>query len=111
MKELLVYPGNAGSLSLGNLKKYIDFRESERGKKTSVCCFTYLCIHWLILVTCPDQDWPATLVNWDDALTNWATQPGQPSFLIKGLKWNGNREKQSINNITKATNLEENFEE
>ena len=39
--------------------KCIDFLDRERGRQkereTSVCCSTYLCIYWLILL-CPDRD-------------------------------------------------------
>ena len=48
----------------------------ERG--TLICCFTYLCIHWLLL---PHKPWPGmestSLVYQEDALTNWATGPGE----------------------------------
>ena len=33
---------------------FIDFRKRERER--NICCSTYLCIHWLIFVTCPDGD-------------------------------------------------------
>ena len=44
-------------------------RERER-KETSICCPTYLCTHWLLLV-CALMDFkPTTLVYQDDALGN-----------------------------------------
>ena len=51
-------------------------REREREKETSIYCSTYyalidcfLCMPW------PEME-PATLVHHDDALTDWAPQPG-----------------------------------
>ena len=38
-----------------------------------ICCFTYLYIHWLILLCAPTRIKPTTLVHWDNTLTNWAT--------------------------------------
>ena len=45
----------------------------ERESKTSICCSTYLDIHWLILVCALTVIEPATLACWDNALTNWTT--------------------------------------
>ena len=48
----------------------------EKEGETSICCFTYICIHWLILVSALTWDWTHNLGYGDDALTNSATQPG-----------------------------------
>ena len=45
-----------------------------RKRGTSICCFTYLCIHWLILICALTRDQTyITLAYQDNALTNWAT--------------------------------------
>ena len=64
----------------------------EQGRETSICCPTYLCIHWLILVCAPPGIELTTLAYRDDALTSWTTWPGPPmhfqfsAFVDKGLK-------------------------
>ena len=42
----------------------------EKEKEISTCCPTYLWIYWLILARALTGIEPATLVYWDDALTN-----------------------------------------
>ena len=49
---------------------------SEKETKTSICCSTYLCIHWLLLICALTEIEIATLTYQEDALTNWATWPG-----------------------------------
>ena len=54
--------------------------ESEREREISVCCSTFWCSHWLPLVWQGME--PATLTYQDNALTNWATQPGNPFSIF-----------------------------
>ena len=62
------------SLSLSALKK--------RERETLICCYTYLCIHWLIFVCAlAKRMGQATLVYQNNTLTNWATWPGLGHFL------------------------------
>ena len=59
-------------------------REREKWRETLLRCSTYLCIHWLIL-TCPQPSIQlTTLVNLDEALTNWAKQSGCNSQRVLG---------------------------
>ena len=51
-------------------------RDRERERETSICCSTYLCIHWLILICPLTGTEPTTLVYQDNAPTNWTTRPG-----------------------------------
>ena len=48
----------------------------ERERETLVCCSTFSCIHWLILVCAPTGDGTHNCGAWDDALTNLTTRPG-----------------------------------
>ena len=57
----------------------IDFLERKR--KILICCSSYLCIHWLILLCALVEKEPTTLVYQADALTTWATQPGLLALL------------------------------
>ena len=52
----------------------IDFRKREEGREreTSICCSTYLRIHWLLLVCALTGIEPSTL---EYALIQWATWP------------------------------------
>ena len=38
------------SLQKHCFRLFIDFRERGVGRETSICCFIYLCINWLLLV-------------------------------------------------------------
>ena len=40
-------------------------RERERERETSICCSTYLCIHWLILVCALARDGTHNLSVWE----------------------------------------------
>ena len=62
---------------------FIDFRERERERKTSIAvpliyafigCFLY--VSWLGIE-------PATMAYGDNSLTNWATQPGQKDTCFR----------------------------
>ena len=53
-----------------------------RKGETSICCSMYLCIHRLLLVRAPMGIKPTTLAYWNNALTNWATQPGPDTILM-----------------------------
>ena len=48
-------------------------RERERERERSICRYTYLCIHWFLLVCALPEIKHVTLMYQDDALTNWAT--------------------------------------
>ena len=39
-------------------------REEGRDRKTSFCCFSYLCIHWLLLVCALTRVWTHSLGRW-----------------------------------------------
>ena len=55
----------------------------ERKIETLICCSTYLCIHWLILVCALSGDRTRNLGIWEDTLTTWDTQQGpEASFLL-----------------------------
>ena len=63
-------------------------RERERGRDGAgrerlICCSTYLCIHWLILVLALTRDQTHSLGVLNDALTNWATWPGHKVFWLR----------------------------
>ena len=47
--------------------------EGQRKREAWICCSTYLCIQWLILLCALTWMEPATLTYSDDALPNLAT--------------------------------------
>ena len=47
-----------------------------------ICCFTYLCIHWFILVCDLSGDWTHNLGVSGQRSANWATQSGLKSFFL-----------------------------
>ena len=61
-------------------KKSIDFREG-RERETLICCFTYLSIHWLILVCAPTGDRTLKLgyMGWS---SNQLTCPARAGSLL-----------------------------
>ena len=64
---------------------FLETEEGEWGEidRAQAICYSTLCIHWLNL-TCPlMRIKPATLTYRDDALTNWATQPGWAELLLE----------------------------
>lgn len=50
------------------------FREGGGERESSICCSTYLCIHWLILTCTLARDGTHNLSYGDDTLTSLATQ-------------------------------------
>ena len=61
---------------------HIDFGERERERGTSVCCSSYLWIHWLILTCALNEDQTCNLGILGRHTTNWATWPLDFLFLI-----------------------------
>ena len=55
-------------------------RERERERERFVFPLIYVFIGWFLYVPCPEIE-PVTLEYGDDALTNWATQPGLRVFF------------------------------
>ena len=52
-------------------------RRGERARRREICCYTYLCILWLIPACAHILGIePSTLAYQDNAPTKWATQPG-----------------------------------
>ena len=54
-------------------------RNAGRERETLICCFTYLCIHWLILVCALTGDQTCNL-----AISGWCSN--QLSYLTKATK-------------------------
>ena len=54
-------------------------RKGERGRETSICCSTYLCIHWLILLCAPTRNGTSNLLAYRTTL-----QPTEPHWLRLG---------------------------
>lgn len=49
----------------------------EWGGKNHISLFHLFMSSWVVSCVCPDQEWTHTLAYQDDAVTSWATQPGQ----------------------------------
>ena len=66
---------------------FIDFREREEGREKHqfVVPLSYAFIGWFLYVPWSKIE-PATFLYWDNALTNWVTQPGLPP-LCTILTW------------------------
>ena len=62
--------GHEGTAGCFILFFYIFIDWFCREREISICCFTHLCIHWLVLVCAPTEDRTATLAYLGDALTN-----------------------------------------
>ena len=73
---------------LKNLKKkLISGRERER--KISICCFTYLCIHWLLLVCTLARDWTHNLDigGWSSNQLNYWAMARDMYYLFSWGWW------------------------
>ena len=63
--------------------KFIDWFFRERKRETSICCSTYLCIHWLILTCALTGDQTHNLGV--SGCSNWATWPVCEDSFIRSL--------------------------
>ena len=88
---------------------FIDIKErkGERERRRSICCSTYLCFHWLILVCAQTGDQSAILAH-QDALTNRATRPGPKEAISinQSDEWNCTSERK-VNFIARLSIVHE----
>ena len=59
-------------------------RERERERERLICCFTYFCIHWLLLLCARPGIEPATLAYRNNGLINYAAW-GQGRSIFSSL--------------------------
>ena len=58
----------------------------ERERETSVCCFTYLCTHWLLLICTCTRNQTCNLGIWGQR-SNQLSYPARPNGVLLLMAW------------------------